>query len=144
MANGTDLLGAFRAYAQKALGNDFNPEKAAAALNTWVKESGDALKDRVERETERAVKKLGLAKESDLRALRAEISELRSELGIKTKGKSSGKSKKSAPTKATGTKRAVAKSSAGKTGKNGKKGRKSSKKGSPARGTTSGKKKSAR
>lgn len=141
MANGTDLLGAFRAYAQKALGNDFNPEKAAAALNTWVKESGDALKERVERETERAVKKLGLAKESDLRALRAEISELRSALGIKTKGKSSGKSEKSAPKKATGKKRVVAKSSAGKTGK---KARKSAKKGSPARGASIAKKRSAR
>lgn len=138
MANGTDLLGAFRAYAQKALGNDFNPEKAAAALNTWVKESGDALKERVERETERAVKKLGLAKESDLRALRAEISELRGELGIKAKGKSSGKSKKSAPRKASGKKRAVAKSSTG------EKGRKSAKKASPTRGTSSAKKRNAR
>lgn len=84
MAGGTDLVGALRAYAQKALGNDFNPEKAAAALNSWVKESGDVLKDRIERETERAVKKLGLAKESELLALRAEIAALRAELGLKS------------------------------------------------------------
>jgi len=85
MAGSTDLIGAFRAYAQKALGNDFNPEKAAAALNSWVKESGDALKIRIERETERAVKKLGLAKESDLHALQEEISDLRNQLGLKKK-----------------------------------------------------------
>ena len=85
MAGSTDLIGAFRAYAQKALGNDFNPEKAAAALNSWVKESGDALKIRIERETERAVKKLGLAKESDLHALQEEISDLRKQLGLKKK-----------------------------------------------------------
>lgn len=85
MAGKTDLIGAFRAYAQKALGNDFNAEKAAIALNSWVKESGDALKERIERETERAVKKLGLAKESDLRALREEIVQLRKSLGLQAK-----------------------------------------------------------
>ena len=81
MPSGTDFIGAFRAYAQKAMANDFNAEKAAAALNAWVKESGDALKERIERETERAVKKLGLAKESDLRALASEVAQLRKALG---------------------------------------------------------------
>ena len=88
MAGGTDLVGALRAYAQKALGNDFNPEKAAAALNSWVKESGDVLKERIERETERAVKKLGLAKESELLKLREELAALRKELGLKSKANS--------------------------------------------------------
>jgi hypothetical protein len=85
MAGKTDLIGAFRAYAQKALGNDFNAEKAAIALNSWVKESGDALKERIERETERAVKKLGLAKESDLRALREELAQLRKSVGLQNR-----------------------------------------------------------
>ena len=88
MAGGTDLVGALRAYAQKALGSDFNPEKAAAALNSWVKESGDVLKERIERETERAVKKLGLAKESELLKLREELAALRRELGLKSKANS--------------------------------------------------------
>lgn len=87
MAGGTDLVGALRAYAQKALGSDFNPEKAATALNSWVKESGDILKERIERETERAVKKLGLAKESELIKLREEITALRKELGLKNRAK---------------------------------------------------------
>ena len=88
MAGGTDLVGALRAYAQKALGSDFNPEKAAAALNSWVKESGDVLKERIERETERAVKKLGLAKEGELLKLREELAALRKELGLKSKANS--------------------------------------------------------
>jgi hypothetical protein len=88
MAGGTDLVGALRAYAQKALGNDFNPEKAAAALNSWVKESGDVLKERIERETERAVKKLGLAKEGEVLKLREELAALRKELGLKSKANS--------------------------------------------------------
>lgn len=88
MAGGTDLVGALRAYAQKALGSDFNPEKAAAALNSWVKESGDVLKERIERETERAVKKLGLAKEGEVLKLREELAALRKELGLKSKANS--------------------------------------------------------
>lgn len=88
MAGGTDLVGALRAYAQKALGSDFNPEKAAAALNSWVKESGDVLKERIERETERAVKKLGLAKEGEVLKLREELAALRKELGLKNKANS--------------------------------------------------------
>lgn len=109
MAGSTDLIGAFRAYAQKALGNDFNPEKAAAALNSWVKESGDALKIRIERETERAVKKLGLAKESDLHALQEEISDLRKQLGLKKKSAA----KKPATRRGkTATKKAASKRSA--------------------------------
>lgn len=94
MTPGTDFVGAFRAYAQKALGNDFNAEKAAATLNTWVKESGDALKERIERETEKAVKKLGLAKESDVKALQSEVRELQKALGIKKNSKGSEKPKK--------------------------------------------------
>ena len=110
MPSGTDFIGAFRAYAQKAMGNEFNAEKAAAALNSWVKESGDALRDRIERDTERAVKKLGLAKESDLRALADELAQLRKALGIKEsapakkrRAKSSSSSKSSASS--TGAKR---------------------------------------
>ena len=105
MPSGTDFIGAFRAYAQKAMGNDFNAEKAAAALNTWVKESGDALKERIERETEKAVKKLGLAKESDLQALADEVAQLRKALGVSTKTsatKSKKSSKKAAVQSATG------------------------------------------
>lgn len=96
MAQGTDFIGAFRAYAQKALGNDFNAEKAAATLNSWVKESGDALKERIERETERAVKKLGLAKESELKALQSEVRDLQKALGVKKKSKGSPSAPKSA------------------------------------------------
>ena len=107
MPGGTDLIGAFRAYAQKALGSDFNAEKAAAAVNAWVKESGDALKIRIERETERAVKKLGLAKESDLALLHREIEKLRSELGLK-----SGAKKKTANVKKVAVRKSSGASSA--------------------------------
>lgn len=114
MAGSTDLIGAFRAYAQKALGSDFNPEKAAATLNNWVKESGDALKERIERETERAVKKLGLAKESDLKKVMDELAQLRRELGIKSNKSSRSKKSNVSTTKAAknSTKKKVVKKSA--------------------------------
>lgn len=114
MAGSTDLIGAFRSYAQKALGSDFNPEKAAATLNNWVKESGDALKERIERETERAVKKLGLAKESDLKKVMDELAQLRRELGIKSNKSSRSKKSNVSTTKAAknSTKKKVVKKSA--------------------------------
>lgn len=110
---GTDFVGAFRAYAQKALGNDFNAEKAAATLNTWVKESGDALKERIERETEKAVKKLGLAKESDVKALQSEVRELQKALGIKKNSKDSEKPKKTKNSSAKKSSKSVRGGSAG-------------------------------
>jgi hypothetical protein len=112
MSGGSDLIGAFRAYAQKALGNDFNPEKAATALNSWIKESGDALKEKVERETERAVKKLGLAKESDLHNLQEELRALRQELGLKVTARNGS-------TKGKGTSRRTSGSKSAKKGSSG-------------------------
>lgn len=113
MTPGTDFIGAFRAYAQKAMGNDFNAEKAAATLNTWVKESGDALKERIERETEKAVKKLGLAKESEVKALQSEVRELQKALGIKKKSMGSEKPKKTKKTSAKKSSKSVRGASAG-------------------------------
>lgn len=113
MTPGTDFIGAFRAYAQKAMGNDFNAEKAAATLNTWVKESGDALKERIERETEKAVKKLGLAKESEVKALQSEVRELQKALGIKKKSMGSEKPKKTNKSSAKKSSKSVRGASAG-------------------------------
>jgi hypothetical protein len=115
MAGGTDLVGALRAYAQKALGNDFNPEKAAAALNSWVKESGDVLKERIERETERAVKKLGLAKEGEVLKLREELAALRKELGLKSKANSGEKKSRKKKPEQQRVKKAGAKNAKGAT-----------------------------
>lgn len=83
------------------LGNgEKSPQELAAALNVWARESGEAIKNRVEEEVKRSVSKMGFAKESDLKRLEVELTELKREL-LK-KSKSAGK-------KATSKKRTTSK-----------------------------------
>ena len=99
-----DLFGSLKAYATRVLGDEINPEKSAAAMSGWLKESGDALRDKVEKEVERAVKRLGLAKQSEVSALRKEVAALRRDI--------SGKSEKVTAKKKASTKSAVKKTAA--------------------------------
>jgi hypothetical protein len=99
-----DLFGSLKAYATRVLGDEINPEKSAAAMSGWLKESGDALRDKVEKEVERTVKRLGLAKQSEVSALRKEVAALRRDI--------SGKSEKVTAKKSASTKSAVKKTAA--------------------------------
>ncbi len=75
-----DLFGSLKAYATRVLGDEINPEKSAAAMSGWLKESSEALRDKVEKEVERTVKRLGLAKQSEVTELRKELVALRREV----------------------------------------------------------------
>jgi adenylate kinase len=99
-----DLFGSLKAYATRVLGDEINPEKSAAAMSGWLKESGDALRDKVEKEVERTVKRLGLAKQSEVSELRKEVAALRRDI--------SGKSEKVTAKKKASTKSAVKKTAA--------------------------------
>ena len=99
-----DLFGSLKAYATRVLGDEINPEKSAAAMSGWLKESGDALREKVEKEVERTVKRLGLAKQSEVSALRKEVAALRRDI--------SGKSEKVTAKKKASTKYAVKKTAA--------------------------------
>ena len=90
------------------LGDEINPEKSAAAMSGWLKESSDALRDKVEKEVERTVKRLGLAKQSEVSALRKEIAALRREVS----GKSEKVTAKKSAVKKTAAKKAAPKKSA--------------------------------
>ncbi len=108
-----DLFGSLKAYATRVLGDEINPEKSAAAISGWLKESGDALRDKVEKEVERTVKRLGLAKQSEVSALRKEVAALRRDISGKSEKVTAKKSasKKSA-VKKTAVKKASPKKSA--------------------------------
>lgn len=101
MAN--DLLGALRTYLNKLGSGEKSPQELAAALNQWARESGEALKTRVEEEVERTVKRMGFAKQSDLDRLEREVSALKSKLGVK--GSAKKKSNKKSPVKKAPAKR---------------------------------------
>ncbi|MCX6425676.1 MAG: hypothetical protein NTV47_02835 [Actinobacteria bacterium] len=85
-----DLFGSLKAYATRVLGDEINPEKSAAAMSGWLKESSEALRDKVEKEVERTVKRLGLAKQSEVTELRKELAAIRREVsgkGVKVAAK---------------------------------------------------------
>ena len=103
-----DLFGSLKAYATRVLGDEINPEKSAAAMSGWLKESGDALRDKVEKEVERTVKRLGLAKQSEVSALRKEVAALRREIS----GKSEKVTAKKSAVKKTAAKKAAPKKTA--------------------------------
>ena len=120
-----DLFGSLKAYATRVLGDEINPEKSAAAMSGWLKESSDALRDKVEKEVERTVKRLGLAKQSEVSALRKEVAALRREISGKSEKVTAKKSavkktaaKKAAPKKST--KKVASKSSSKSSSKVGK------------------------
>ena len=85
-----DLFSALKNYASKLSNGEKTPAEIATALNHWLKESGDSIKEKIETEVSQSVAKMGFAKQSDLLKLQKEIDELK-------KGKSS--TAKKSPTK---------------------------------------------
>ena len=105
-----DLFGSFKAYATRVLGDEINAEKSAAAVSGWLKDSSEVLRDKVEKEVERTVKKLGLAKQSEVSELRKEIAALRREVSGKPAKVNEKSAAKKAPAKKS-VKKALAKKS---------------------------------
>ena len=105
MAN--DLLSALRTYLSKVSSGEKSPQEVAAALNAWARESGEAIKVRVEEELQRSAKKMGFAKQEDLDRLAREVEVLKSRLVV---GGRSG----AAPTKKTSTKKSAPQKNAAK------------------------------
>ena len=101
MAN--DLLSALRTYLSKVSSGEKTPQEMAAALNAWARESGEAIKMRVEDEVSRTVKKMGFAKQEDLDRLAREVESLKSRLVVNSTRTSTAKSKSAS----NGTKKTV-------------------------------------
>jgi len=74
-----DLFSALKNYATKLSNGEKTPAEMASALNTWLKESGDSIKEKIELEVSQSVSKMGFAKQSDLIKLQKEIDELKKE-----------------------------------------------------------------
>ncbi len=103
MAN--DLLSALRTYLSKVSSGEKSPQEVAAALNAWARESGEAIKVRVEEELQRSAKKMGFAKQEDLDRLAREVEVLKSKLVV---GGRSG----ATPAKKTSTKKTASQKNA--------------------------------
>ena len=113
MAN--DLFSALRTYLTKISSGEKTPQEVAAALNAWARESGEAIKVKIEEEVKKNVSRMGFAKATDLKRLEREVMELKSLL----KNKNSAASPRQNGTKKTGgvkpiSKKKVAKKSTSK------------------------------
>ena len=79
---------------------DADPVEIAGQVNTWLQESGEALRLRIEDEVEKAVTKRGFVKKSEFQKLEARIAALE------------GKPKRAAQKSATAKSKVTAKKSA--------------------------------
>ena len=77
---------------------DTDPVELAGQVNSWLQESGEALRLRIEDEVEKAVTKRGFVKRSEFLKLEARIAELEGGAKVKTKVKTKVKAKDKAKT----------------------------------------------
>lgn len=76
MAN--DIFSTLRVYLSKLTEGEHTPAEVLASVNTWLRESGESIKAKIEEEVERAVAKRGFVKQADFDQLKKEVDALRS------------------------------------------------------------------
>ncbi len=72
-----DAFSTLKVYLSKLTEGEHTPAEAVAAMNTWLRESGEAIKLKVEEEVEQAVAKLGFVKQAEFDKLKADFESLR-------------------------------------------------------------------
>ena len=100
-----DLFSALKNYANKLSSGEKTPAEIAAALNAWLKESGESLKEKIESEVAQSVSKMGFAKQSDLIKLQQEMDLLKSQ-NLKKQPTPAAKKSVKKPVKKTAKKKA--------------------------------------
>jgi hypothetical protein len=81
-----DPVSVFKEYLSKVSKGEKSPQEVVNAVGTWVKESGDSLKGKIEIEVEAAVKRMGFAKKTDVDKLAAEVADLKKLFAAKKSG----------------------------------------------------------
>jgi len=72
-----DFISTLRTYLTKVKDGEKSPAEVASALNSWARESGEALKNKIEEEVERSVSKMGFIKREEFDALAREFDEIK-------------------------------------------------------------------
>jgi len=106
-----DIFSTLRTYITKVTEGERTPAEVAAAVNSWARESADALKAKIHEEVEASVAKMGFIKRDEFDRLAAQVAALYGSAPIK---KSSAKKSSAKP---AAKKTAAKKSSAKKTAK---------------------------
>jgi len=107
MAN--DVFSTLRTYLTKVSEGEKSPAEIAAALNVWVRESGEALKSKIEEEVESSVSKMGFVKREEFDELKRKLDAMSSE---STPKKTASTAKKKSTPKKSPTKKVAARKSA--------------------------------
>ena len=107
MAN--DLFDSLRTYINKVSVNEKSAAEIANSVNAWVRESGEAVKQKIEEEVESTVLRMGFVKRAEFEALAAEVVKLG---GKSVVSKSAGTNKTSVKKTATPKKATAKKASA--------------------------------
>jgi BMFP domain-containing protein YqiC len=100
-----DIFSTLRTYITKVAEGERTPAEVAAAVNSWARESADALKTKIHEEVEASVAKMGFIKRDEFDRLAAQVAALKGSAPIK---KSSAKKSSAKPA----VKKAAAKKSA--------------------------------
>ena len=113
MAN--DLFESLRTYINKVSVNEKSAAEIAASVNAWVRESGEAVKVKIEEEVEATVLRMGFVKRAEFDALSAKVAKLegkpvgKQSSNVKKGATKNSVSKKSAPVKKAASKKAPVK-----------------------------------
>ena len=112
MAN--DLFDSLRTYINKVSANEKSAAEIANSVNAWVRESGEAVKHKIEEEVEATVLRMGFVKRAEFEALSARVAKLDGNNDAAKSKPAKSKPAKSKPAKSTtaGAKKSSAKPSA--------------------------------
>ena len=105
MAN--DLFSALKVYLTKVTDGERTPAEVAAALNTWVRDSGESIKAKIEEEVENSVSRMGFVKKDEFDRLKAQVDALKG--GTLKKAPAKKAPAKNTPAKKTPAKKTPAK-----------------------------------
>ena len=112
-----DIFSTLRVYLSKITEGEHTPAEVVASMNAWLRESGEAIKLKIEEEVEHAVAKMGFVKQDefdklkkDFEALKVTLSTPKSATVKKSAVKKTIKkvAKKAAPRKVASVKKAAA------------------------------------
>jgi len=106
MSKNSDFLSTLKSIANNVQLGNKSATDVADSVNAWMKESGEALKVKIEDEVERSVSKMGFVKRGEFEALKQEVASLKKG---GAKSSTTKKAAKKAPVKKAAAKKAVSK-----------------------------------
>ncbi|HEX7405534.1 MAG TPA: hypothetical protein VF307_06385 [Candidatus Nanopelagicaceae bacterium] len=72
-----DLFSTLKVYLTKISEGEHSPAEVVSSLNTWVRESSESIKLKIEEEVEKSVAKMGFVKREEFDQLKSDLEQLR-------------------------------------------------------------------